>query len=147
MQNLFKHPSVYLMLSFTLIFLLSSIKILPLLPVGIFYFGLFFIALGLILLAICFHSYFQNQLAYPVDEPVGLIVKGIYHYSRNPKYLALLLLLIGNSLLTLNPITLLIPYFYFQVSNKWIIPSEERKLIRVFGMDYLDYKDHVRRWI
>jgi protein-S-isoprenylcysteine O-methyltransferase Ste14 len=77
----------------------------------------------------------------------SLQTTGIYSRTRNPMYLALLLLYTGLALLTGNWWTLiLIPLLFLVVTHK-VIKPEERYLLRAFGDPYKLYREKVRRWI
>ncbi len=77
----------------------------------------------------------------------NLLQSGLYRFSRNPIYLAGLLLLLGIALLMNNLwIVLLVPVSKF-VFDRFIIAREEAYLERAFGEVYLDYKRSVRRWL
>lgn len=72
---------------------------------------------------------------------------GFYGYSRNPIYLAMILIYLGvsclfNSIwfLPFLPVALLVIRF-------GVILREEKYLESKFGEDYLSYKSKVRRWI
>ncbi len=83
----------------------------------------------------------------PDQSAVALIRTGPFRYSRNPLYVAVVLLILGagvwvNSLwiwLMVAPLVL--------VMNFVVIGPEERHLERRFGRDYLEYKQAVRRWL
>ena len=82
------------------------------------------------------------------DLPTTTVVSGgVYRITRNPLYLALLLIYTAVALFTnaLWPFVLwavLLPLLV-----KGIVEREERYLERKFGQPYLDYKARVRRWI
>jgi len=83
----------------------------------------------------------------PWKTTSNIITTGIYGKTRNPIYLAFLIIGFGvacavNSLwiaLMLLPLILLL--------RKFVIDKEERYLERKFGQEYLAYKEKVRRWI
>jgi len=77
----------------------------------------------------------------------GLVTKGLYKYTRNPMYLGLLIILFGYGI-WLGSITpfLALPLFYWLITTQQIIP-EETILEDKFGVEYLDYKARVRRWL
>lgn len=83
----------------------------------------------------------------PFSTPKVLIQKGIFTFSRNPVYLALVLSQFGLGLvfdtvwLLLGSILLLIMLHYV------IIPDEEKILESTFKEDYLHYQQDTRRWI
>ena len=83
----------------------------------------------------------------PFHTPSTLVVDGPYRFSRNPVYLSALIMIFGlaivlSSLLLI--ILLAVVYGIFQFS---LIRWEERRLKDAFGIDYLEYRKHVRRWL
>lgn len=83
----------------------------------------------------------------PHHAPSALIVEGPYRFSRNPIYLALLVLLVGYVLRlgSLGPVIL--PFaFYFVLTRRFIEP-EEAALRRLFGAEAYAYLDRTRRWL
>ena len=81
------------------------------------------------------------------DKASSLVNMGIYQYTRNPMYYGLLLILfsIGFYLQNLASMFVLPIYVWF-ISKYQIIPEEEA-LHKLFGQDYINYQDRVRRWI
>ena len=81
------------------------------------------------------------------DQATNLLKTGIYQYTRNPMYFGLLLILfsIGFYLQNLASMFVLPIYVWF-ISKYQIIPEEEA-LHKLFGQDYINYQDRVRRWI
>lgn len=81
-------------------------------------------------------------------KPTNAILSdGIYSYSRNPVYLAMVLIFCGvklivNSVWLLPALVLVLIVIHFGV-----ILREEKYLERKFGEEYLGYKKRVRRWI
>lgn len=74
-----------------------------------------------------------------------LITTGPFAFSRNPIYLALLLLFVGFARTIHSPaIVLVIPYFYVFTG---FINAEEQLLQQHFGKNYVEYKKKVPRWI
>lgn len=83
----------------------------------------------------------------PFEESRALIVEGPFHYSRNPMYLGLVLILVGIAVLlgSLTPF-LVPPVFLWLISVRFVVP-EEQALAERFGPEYLEYKKKVRRWV
>jgi protein-S-isoprenylcysteine O-methyltransferase Ste14 len=76
-----------------------------------------------------------------------LVSGGIYRYTRNPMYLALLLALLAFGLwLGSWPALVLLPAFVASM-NRLQIGPEERALERLFGGEYAAYRRRVRRWL
>lgn len=82
-----------------------------------------------------------------VDSATSVVESGIFAYSRNPMYLALLILLLGIGYWQQNIVCLLLPIGFVLYMNRFQIQPEERALEGLFGVQYLDYKNRVRRWI
>lgn len=85
----------------------------------------------------------------PLDpEKVStLVYSGVYNYTRNPMYFALLLttILVGVYLGNI-PALFFIPLFPLYMTTFQIKP-EEKVLLAKFGEEYRQYTLRVRRWI
>jgi protein-S-isoprenylcysteine O-methyltransferase Ste14 len=77
----------------------------------------------------------------------SLVSGGIYKYTRNPMYLALLILLISIGFYLGSFLAFLILPLFILYMNKYQIIPEERVLDEIFGDDYKKYQERVRRWI
>ena len=77
----------------------------------------------------------------------ALVVDGIYRRTRNPLYLAMILVYLGLSVAAGSfwAIGLVVPLVW--VINTGVIAREERYLERKFGGAYRAYKARVRRWV
>jgi protein-S-isoprenylcysteine O-methyltransferase Ste14 len=81
------------------------------------------------------------------QQTSSLVIKGIYHYSRNPMYLGFLLLLTALACYVMNGAAFaLLPLFVWYM-NRFQIAPEERHLLHKFGADYQAYLLQVRRWL
>ena len=84
----------------------------------------------------------------PGNKPTTAVVQsGPYRFSRNPIYLAFSVLVLGiacwlNSIWLLGTLAAAVAVMSFVV-----IRREERYLERRFGVEYLEYKAKVRRWL
>ncbi len=76
-----------------------------------------------------------------------LVQQGVFRYSRNPMYLAMLLSLAGVAcgFATLSA-WLVLPAFAL-VIQQWQIKPEERWMRHRFGEAYCQYQQQVRRWL
>ena len=77
----------------------------------------------------------------------SVVTDGIYCYTRNPMYLAMVILLIALAFLLNNLWILIVIPFFMAVIQKGVIMREEAYLERKFGSEYTEYKKRVRRWI
>ena len=82
-----------------------------------------------------------------IETASSLVVSGIFNYSRNPMYLGMVLILLGLSL-KFNLIGGLIftTLFILFITNFQIKP-EEKAMQKIFGEEFLSYKNRVRRWL
>jgi len=76
-----------------------------------------------------------------------LVTTGLYSFSRNPMYLAMLLALIGFAIARGHPLGLLPVIGFIIVIETLQIRPEEAVLEEKFGEHYRAYKARVRRWI
>ncbi|MBC8767903.1 isoprenylcysteine carboxylmethyltransferase family protein [Arenibacter sp. BSSL-BM3] len=139
----------------TFLFALFMYLLAEYLPVGYFeFFGRYYLMYLLCFLAflIGIVSLFQFFRAKTSIDPLApakvsrLVTSGLYQYSRNPMYLALLLLLLAWGLYLGNAFnTLLAAGFVFYMNTFQIIPEEE-VLTNKFGKEFLKYCVMVRRW-
>lgn len=83
----------------------------------------------------------------PVDPPRELVVGGLYRYVRNPMYLSVTMILLGEALLAGSRTLLLYWAAWFLFVNLFVIGYEEPELRRRFGAAYDEYARRVRRWI
>ena len=76
-----------------------------------------------------------------------LVIDGVYRYTRNPMYLALLMLLFAWGITLSNPYAMLAAWGFVPYMNRFQIVPEERAMIQRFGPQFLRYAARVRRWI
>ncbi|MCS0437968.1 methyltransferase family protein [Vibrio diabolicus] len=81
------------------------------------------------------------------DTASSVVRTGVFSFSRNPMYMALLLLIIAIGLWWQHLSVMLCSVVFVSYMNRFQIKPEERVLERLFGEEYVDYKNHVRRWI
>lgn len=78
------------------------------------------------------------------EQSRTLVTTGVYHLSRNPMYLSLLLWLLAWGCWLQGGWWGVLPFWLWM--DKVQIPREERALGARFGHDYRDYCRRVRRW-
>lgn len=146
-----KVPPVLVVLFFGLIMSLLA----TFLPVGYFdFFGrktmMYFLvggAIGIGLISL-FQFYRNKTTSNPMlpDKTTFLVTNGIYKYTRNPMYLALLMILLAWGLFLGNAFNILIAAGFVSYMNKFQILPEEGALAKRFGKEYDKYFSQVRRW-
>ncbi len=86
------------------------------------------------------------RLALDEDEKTPLVTGGLYRFSRNPVYAALILSYLGFFLMLPNAVSLcFLVLSYFSLAVK--IRLEEGYLDGIHGAAFRDYRARVRRWI
>lgn len=83
----------------------------------------------------------------PHREPSALVTDGIFALTRNPIYLADVLVLAGFSLFWSSWIGLLLVVPLAFILHRRFILAEEARLNAAFGEDFADYAGRVRRWL
>ncbi len=81
------------------------------------------------------------------DKASALVTTGVYGFSRNPIYVADMLLLFAWGFYLANPFSLVLAFGFVVYLTRFQIVPEERALETLFGEDYLAYKTRVRRWL
>ncbi len=110
--------------------------------------GLLIMGLGVYLVlqsVLLLRSY--NTTLEPGGNPSSLVTKYPYNHSRNPIYLGDLLIALGTATILSSISAFVAPIIFFLVVNTIIIPFEENRLQKNFGIEYERYKRSVRRWL
>jgi len=111
--------------------------------------GLTLMALGTTLLTLCIVDFARagRGTLSPLDPPTRLVVRRLYRFVRNPMYLSVTLIVIGEVALTRSSGLLTYWVVWFLVVNAFVIGYEEPALREQFGDDYDEYSRSVGRWI
>jgi protein-S-isoprenylcysteine O-methyltransferase Ste14 len=111
--------------------------------------GLALMGIGTVLLASCIVEFARRGRGTlsPVDPPRELVVRGLYRYVRNPMYLSVTLVVLGELLLTGSRPLLIYWIVWFVLINLFIMGYEEPTLRRKFGASYEEYTRRVGRWL
>lgn len=106
------------------------------------------VASGTALLIACIREFARSGRGTlsPVDPPKELVVQGLYRYVRNPMYLSVTTILLGEILITRSAALLVYWAIWFAIVNAFVIGYEEPWLRRQFGESYERYTREVGRW-
>jgi protein-S-isoprenylcysteine O-methyltransferase Ste14 len=77
----------------------------------------------------------------------ALVTSGVYRLTRNPMYVGMALLLSAWAVALGSPWAAAGPLAFVLYITRWQIRPEERVLQALFGPDYADYCQRVRRWL
>ena len=103
---------------------------------------------GIVLALLAVMEFRKHQTTIvPHQMPTNLIQSGIFGRTRNPIYLADVLILMGlclwwDAILALA----LVPILVWVLERRFIVP-EENRMRRIFRADFARYEQKVRRWL
>lgn len=101
-----------------------------------------------ILFAFSLYFFIKTQQNPEPHTPTNaLYTGGIFKITRNPIYLGFLVAQIVVAIKLNNLFIILFLPIVWQLLNKWVIEPEESYLEKLFGEEYLNYKQKVRRWL
>ena len=91
----------------------------------------------------------QNTTVNPIkiEKASSLVVAGIFQYSRNPMYLGMLLILLSISFKFNISGGIFISFLFKIYITKFQIIPEEEAMVKLFGEEFIEYKNQTRRWI
>jgi protein-S-isoprenylcysteine O-methyltransferase Ste14 len=106
------------------------------------------IVVGALLLAFCILEFARSGRGTlsPADPPRALVIRGLYRHVRNPMYLSVTLIVLGEVLLTRSGGLFIYWVIWFAAANIFVRVYEEPTLRRQFGSAYDHYTAGVPRW-
>jgi len=118
-------------------------------PASLLFSGLAVIGTVLILVGLSVYVLCVWDFAFvgPVDASQTLVARGTYKFVRNPMYLGLVMILLGESLLFRSWRLLGYAAVFWVGVHLLVILYEERTLAKQFGTAYTHYCQAVPRWI
>lgn len=111
--------------------------------------GVMLVALGAALLGACIFEFARSGRGTlsPMDPPRHLVVRGLYRYVRNPMYLSVTTIVLGEALLTRSGALAAYWAVWFVCVNLFVMGYEEPTLRDQFGDSYDEYTRRAPRWI
>ena len=118
-------------------------------PYPLRYSGLALIVVGAAGLLWCIWNFFSagRGTLSPIDPPKHLVVRGLYRYVRNPMYVSVVMILLGEAIFFWSMPVLIEAGIFIVLANLFVILYEERALGKQFGKSYDEYRQAVGRWI
>ncbi|MEM9143180.1 MAG: isoprenylcysteine carboxylmethyltransferase family protein [Bacteroidota bacterium] len=113
------------------------------------FFVIAFLVLAVVITLVGLFQFYRAKTSVDPAVPsraTTLVVNGLYRYSRNPMYLALLLILLALGLHLGNAFNTLVAAGFVAYMNRFQILPEEQALLAIFGKEYRQYCIQVRRW-
>jgi protein-S-isoprenylcysteine O-methyltransferase Ste14 len=111
--------------------------------------GIIVICSGIIFLLWCVRDFYtsgKGTLA-PWNPPTSLVVVGLYHFTRNPMYISVLLLVLGWGIFLRSPLLILYDFLLFIAFHIHVVKFEEPGLQKRFGTSWEVYRQNVPRWV
>jgi protein-S-isoprenylcysteine O-methyltransferase Ste14 len=111
--------------------------------------GMLLIALAAAVLLESFARFAMEGLGTPapVLPTQHLVVRGFYRYVRNPMYVAVVAIIIGQSLVLGNASLLVYAAAVWVAFFGFVLSYEEPKLRKTYGAEYETYCRRVGRWM
>jgi len=105
--------------------------------------------LGAVLLIETFSRFALQGLGTPapIAPTKTLVVTGSYRFVRNPMYVAVVSLILGQAVLLGSVGTLIWGVVVWLTVHAFVLAYEEPTLSRTYGEQYDRYRANVRRWI
>ena len=109
--------------------------------------GILLLAAGLLALIECFVRFVRHGgTPAPVAPTERLVVSGLYRYVRNPMYVAVVSIILGQALLFGSRYLLGYAGIVWLLFHSFVVIYEEPTLRRRYGADYGRYASQVNRW-
>ena len=109
--------------------------------------GLTLILISLMLLIVSLSTFKKfNEDPIPTSSTMLIISQNIYKYTRNPMYLAMLILQVGVGMILSMIHIIFFTVLTYIVFKYYVITPEEIYLEKKFKMKYINYKRLVNRW-
>ena len=104
---------------------------------------------GIVIMLICIVSFAihgKGTLS-PADPTKKLVVAGLYKFSRNPMYVGVMMILVGEAIFFPSVSLWIYTFSIFSAFHIFIIFFEEPRLRKDFEEEYDSYCKKVKRWI
>ncbi len=122
-----------------LVLLFPSLWLLGFLPL--------LLGVGLYLWCAAAFTFFGKGTPAPIDAPIFLVKAGPYRWVRNPMYLAVLSMVIGQAILFRSFLLVGYALLVWGVVHLFVVFVEEPSLRHQFGESYDSYLRTVPRWL
>jgi protein-S-isoprenylcysteine O-methyltransferase Ste14 len=83
----------------------------------------------------------------PIAPPRNLVVSGLYRYVRNPIYVAVVAVILGQAVLFADRHLLGYGALLWLFFHVWVVIIEEPTLKHSFGTEYDSFRTNVPRWL
>ena len=144
-------PPIVLLVALALIYWVSRMDDLITLSTGLrlnLSIGLFVLGLGVMIAGvISFRRAATTVNPLKPESASSLVNSGVFRYTRNPMYLGMLFIAVAGVVKSSSVLSLLVVLGFYLFITRYQIVPEERAMRRLFGDEFIQYKQRVRRWI
>jgi len=106
------------------------------------------LSIALLLSGWAFFVFHKHKTPFdPAKPTLAIICNGPFCFTRNPLYIALILVFLGLAIMLGSIWQLIMTLFLLLLLDIGVVREEEQYLFNKFGNDYQIYKKSVRRWI
>jgi protein-S-isoprenylcysteine O-methyltransferase Ste14 len=118
-------------------------------PLALRVLGVLLLVLGAILVVEAFARFALEGRGTPMPwaPPVRFVARGSYRFVRNPMYVGVVVLILGQALLLGREILLVWAAAAAVIFHLFLVLHEEPGLRRRFGPEYEEYSRRVGRWL
>lgn len=118
-------------------------------PIGLHPLGAVLFAVGVAIYAWCAwdFTFVGRGTPNPANPPRELVTSGLYGYTRNPMYVGVISVVLGEALWFGSGTLLLYSLVVFMAFHLRVLLYEEPTLQKQFGQRFADYRRRVPRWI
>jgi protein-S-isoprenylcysteine O-methyltransferase Ste14 len=111
--------------------------------------GMSLLALGISIYLSCAWEFAYHGLGSPapIDPPKVLVSGGLHKFTRNPMYLGVLTILLGEAAIFRSRHLVIYALGFVAIAHFFVVVYEEPVLKKQFGQAYEDYLRKVPRWI
>lgn len=105
---------------------------------------------GLVIMILGIVEFRRSRTTFNPLQPEAastLVQTGVFRFSRNPMYLGFLGILLAWTVFLGAVAGLAILVLFVTWMNAFQIAAEERAMTKLFGADYAEYRERVRRWL
>lgn len=115
---------------------------------GLYYVGIILIIIAILIDVLTFRELSKHRTTVmPHKSASNLVTSGTFGFSRNPIYLSNTMIVVGLFLMLQNTWLLISAFGAAFFTHHMAILREERHLLKLFGQEWIDYTNKVRRWI
>jgi protein-S-isoprenylcysteine O-methyltransferase Ste14 len=127
----------------------EHIQVLPFLPGPLHWAGVAVLLLGAAMYFSCAWDFNARGQGTPAfwDPPRRLILNPWFRWVRNPMYVGVFLMNVGQGLWFGSTVTIIYAFLVTLGFHVFVVGYEEPHLERVYGQRYREYRRRVPRWI